>query len=59
MWFGFEADMAKVYDSGRDGEDAFVFGREEGRLVSGGFIPVVFHSFFDQRVILLEETIYR
>ena len=49
--------MAKVYDSGRDGVGANVFGWDEGWLVLGGFIPVVFHSVFDQRVILYEEAI--
>ena len=59
VWFGFEADLAEVYDSGRDGVGAFVFGCDEGRLVLGGFIPVVSYSVLDQRVILFEDAIDR
>lgn len=51
--------MAKVYDSGRDCVGAFMFGRDEGWLVLSGFIPVVFHSVFDEGVILFEEAIDR
>lgn len=56
MWSGSVADLAKVYDSGWDCISAIVFGRDEGWLVLGGFIPVVFHSGFDQRVVLFEEA---
>ena len=59
VWFGFEADLAKVYDAGRDDVSANVFGRGEGWLISAGFIPVVFHSVFDEGLVFFERALDR
>ena len=36
-----------------------MFGRDKGWLDLGGFVPEVFHSVFDERVILFEDAMDR